>query len=201
MFSVVYSHHPTQFGSIWFQNFNPRLAWTRHPSGPKAEFLYRKKWTIPEPRKPPARWSSRPHDFRVQLALTGLSSFWEFRRVWLFSHEPKLFCMPLKAAQRPRLKIPGGRGFAGTLFGVISVGYSNSGTLPKLPTFAYVMKTLKASLLASAIGTAAWLLGLANLMWPAHPQWAVFLLTIGATAVLMWVLPQSSRSVASPIRK
>jgi hypothetical protein len=46
------------------------------------------------------------------------------------------------------------------------------------------VKTLKASLLASAIGTGAWILGLTRAMWPAHPQLAVFFLTIGATAVL-----------------
>ncbi|HUI84954.1 MAG TPA: hypothetical protein VL240_12060 [Candidatus Binatia bacterium] len=52
------------------------------------------------------------------------------------------------------------------------------------------MKTLKASLLASAIGIAAWLLGVTHRMWPAHPQWAAFFLTIGATVVLMYVLPE-----------
>lgn len=53
------------------------------------------------------------------------------------------------------------------------------------------MKTLKASLLASAIGTGAWLLGITNKMWPAHPQWAVFFVTMGATLVLLWLLPES----------
>ena len=51
------------------------------------------------------------------------------------------------------------------------------------------MRTLKASLLASVIGTGAWIAGLTNRMWPAHPQWAVFFLTIGATAVLLVILP------------
>jgi hypothetical protein len=55
------------------------------------------------------------------------------------------------------------------------------------------MKTLKASLLASAIGTGAWALGLTHKMWPAHPQWAVFFLTIGVTAVLIYVLPESQK--------
>jgi len=53
-----------------------------------------------------------------------------------------------------------------------------------------VMRTLKASLVGSAVGTGAWLLGLTNLMWPAHPQLAVFFLTIAATLVLMNVLPE-----------
>ncbi len=55
------------------------------------------------------------------------------------------------------------------------------------------MKTLKASLLASAIGTVAWLLGVTRKIWPAHPQWAVFFLTIGATVVLMYVLPEPEK--------
>jgi hypothetical protein len=52
------------------------------------------------------------------------------------------------------------------------------------------MKTLKASLLASAIGTGAWMLGVTNKIWPAHPQWAVFFLTIAATIVLLYVWPE-----------
>jgi hypothetical protein len=52
------------------------------------------------------------------------------------------------------------------------------------------MRTLKASLWASAIGSGAWLLGVTRQMWPAHPQWALFLLTIGATALLMYLLPE-----------
>jgi hypothetical protein len=55
------------------------------------------------------------------------------------------------------------------------------------------MKTLKASLLASAIGTGAWLLGLTHKMWPAHPQWAVFFLTLGATVVLFYIWPEPQK--------
>lgn len=55
------------------------------------------------------------------------------------------------------------------------------------------MRTLKASLLASAIGTGAWLLGVTHKLWPAHPQWAVFFLIIGATVVLMYTLPATER--------
>ena len=55
---------------------------------------------------------------------------------------------------------------------------------------AGLMKTLKASLLASAIGIGASLLGLTHKLWPLHPQWAAFFLTIGATAVLMYVLAE-----------
>jgi hypothetical protein len=52
------------------------------------------------------------------------------------------------------------------------------------------MKTLKASLIASAIGIGAWLLGVGGKIWPAHPQWAAFFLTVAATFLFMWVLPE-----------
>jgi len=55
------------------------------------------------------------------------------------------------------------------------------------------VKTLKASLLASAIGTGAWMLGLTHAMWPAHPQLAVFFLTLGATGILMYVWPEPQK--------
>ncbi len=51
------------------------------------------------------------------------------------------------------------------------------------------MKTLKASLLAGVIGTGAWLLGIAEEIWPAHPWWFVFFVTIGSTVLLMYVPP------------
>ena len=51
------------------------------------------------------------------------------------------------------------------------------------------MKTLKASLAATVIGTGAWMLGLTRAIWPAHPQLAVFFLTIAATVALMYVWP------------
>jgi hypothetical protein len=44
------------------------------------------------------------------------------------------------------------------------------------------MKTLKTSLIASVIATAAgfsaWEFGVARMIWPAHPQMADFLLTL-----------------------
>ena len=55
------------------------------------------------------------------------------------------------------------------------------------------MKTLKASLIASVIGTGAWLLGLTGMMWPAHPQWAVFFLTLGATILLRYFWREAQR--------
>jgi len=56
------------------------------------------------------------------------------------------------------------------------------------------MKTLKASLVASVIGTGAWILGLTRAIWPAHPQLAAFFLTLAATIVLMYVWPEPEKS-------
>lgn len=55
------------------------------------------------------------------------------------------------------------------------------------------VKTLKASLLASVIGTAAWLLGVTGKIWPSHPMWAVFFVTIGAMVLLLYVLPEPEK--------
>jgi di/tricarboxylate transporter len=55
------------------------------------------------------------------------------------------------------------------------------------------MRTFKASLFASAIGTAASLLGVTHKIWPAHPQWALLLLTVAATAVLLYMEPEPAK--------
>ena len=57
------------------------------------------------------------------------------------------------------------------------------------------MKTLRASLLASVIGTAAWMLGLTRTIWPAHPQWAGFFLTFAATFILRYIWPEPEESM------
>jgi len=55
------------------------------------------------------------------------------------------------------------------------------------------MKTLKISLIASAIGTAvglsSWALGIGRVMWPAHPQMASFLLTLATTIAVQILWP------------
>lgn len=62
------------------------------------------------------------------------------------------------------------------------------------------MKTLKVSLIASCIGTAAglsaWAFGLTRVVWPAHPQLAGFLLTIVMTIAVQatWPKPTESES-------
>ena len=57
------------------------------------------------------------------------------------------------------------------------------------------MKTLKASLLASVVGTAAWMLGFTRRIWPAHPQWALFFLTLATTIVLRYAWPDPGESL------
>jgi hypothetical protein len=56
------------------------------------------------------------------------------------------------------------------------------------------MRTLKISLIASAIGTAvglgSWIFGLGQVMWPTHPQWASFLLTLVTTIVIQIAWPR-----------
>jgi hypothetical protein len=57
------------------------------------------------------------------------------------------------------------------------------------------MRTLKASMFASVIGTGAWLLGLTRKIWPAHPQWALAFLTLAATFVLVYAWPDGDEQV------
>jgi hypothetical protein len=60
------------------------------------------------------------------------------------------------------------------------------------------MKTLKVTLVATVIGTAvglgAWLFGLGQIIWPAHPQIASFLLTLATTIVVQIAWPRLSES-------
>ena len=55
------------------------------------------------------------------------------------------------------------------------------------------MKVSNSSLAATVIGTVAgvtvWLLGLAKLIWAAHPQMAAFLITVGSGIVAKLVWP------------
>jgi hypothetical protein len=56
------------------------------------------------------------------------------------------------------------------------------------------MKTLQLSLIASPIGTSAglcaWIFGLGQIMWPAHPQMASRLLTLLTTIVIQITWPR-----------
>jgi len=62
------------------------------------------------------------------------------------------------------------------------------------------MKTWKVSLIASCIGTAvwlsSWLFGFGQIMWPAHPQIASFLLTLVTTIVIQVAWPRLTGGVS-----
>jgi hypothetical protein len=49
-----------------------------------------------------------------------------------------------------------------------------------------------ATLVASAAGTGAWLFGLSRGVWPAHPMFATFLITILVYVVVKRIWPQHS---------
>ena len=57
------------------------------------------------------------------------------------------------------------------------------------------MRTFKASIFASVIGTGACVLGLTRKIWPAHPQCALVLLTFAATVVLLYVWPDGDKQI------
>ncbi len=56
------------------------------------------------------------------------------------------------------------------------------------------MKTLKITLIGTAVGLGAWLFGIGHILWPAHPQMAGFLLTLGTTIVAQIAWPLFSEA-------
>lgn len=60
------------------------------------------------------------------------------------------------------------------------------------------MKTWKINLIASCIGTAAglaaWMFGVGEKVWPAHPQVACFLLTLVTTIVIEYTWPRQTEA-------
>jgi hypothetical protein len=53
--------------------------------------------------------------------------------------------------------------------------------------------TLAATLIATVVGTGAWLLGLAGAIWPAHPQLTAFAMTVVIGIVVKQLWPVDSR--------
>ena len=47
----------------------------------------------------------------------------------------------------------------------------------------HMRATTKATIIATAVGTGEWLLGLSRTLWPAHPIMATFIVTVVAYAV------------------
>ncbi len=55
------------------------------------------------------------------------------------------------------------------------------------------MKTLKISVVATIAAMLAWWLGLAQRIWPAHPQLADFLMALGLGIVLQVTWPKPDK--------
>lgn len=54
--------------------------------------------------------------------------------------------------------------------------------------------TLIASCIGSAAGTGAWLFGVGQKIWPAHPQMAVLLLTLVTTIIIEYTWPRPTEA-------
>lgn len=50
-----------------------------------------------------------------------------------------------------------------------------------------------ATALGVALGVLAWVVGLGNVLWPEHPQWALFLITLGITIVSIVIFERNQR--------
>jgi hypothetical protein len=46
------------------------------------------------------------------------------------------------------------------------------------------------------VGTGGWILGLGNFVWPAHPGWALFFITLAATIATQIAVEHEVRSAA-----
>jgi hypothetical protein len=46
------------------------------------------------------------------------------------------------------------------------------------------------------VGTGGWIFGLGNLVWPAHPGWALFFITLAATIATQVAVEREVRSAA-----
>jgi hypothetical protein len=53
-----------------------------------------------------------------------------------------------------------------------------------------------ATAVGTAVGTGGWILGLGNFVWPAHPGWALFFITLAATIVTQVAVEREVRSAA-----
>ena len=56
---------------------------------------------------------------------------------------------------------------------------------------------LESGWVATAVGTAVgilgWVVGLGKIVWPEHPQWALFFITLAVTIVSMVILEHNDR--------
>jgi hypothetical protein len=47
------------------------------------------------------------------------------------------------------------------------------------------------------VGTGGWILGLGNFVWPAHPGWALFFITLAATIATQVAVERVVRNAAA----
>jgi hypothetical protein len=50
-----------------------------------------------------------------------------------------------------------------------------------------------ATLVGTIVGVGGWFFGLGRIFWPAHPQWALFLATLGATILTKIIVDENAR--------
>ena len=53
-----------------------------------------------------------------------------------------------------------------------------------------------ATAVGTAVGTGGWIFGLGNFVWPAHPGWALFFVTLAATIATQIAVEHEVRSAA-----
>jgi hypothetical protein len=49
----------------------------------------------------------------------------------------------------------------------------------------------------TSVGTLGWVVGLGKVIWPEHPQWALFFVTVGVTIVSTLILERNDRRSAN----
>ena len=54
-----------------------------------------------------------------------------------------------------------------------------------------------ATAVGTAVGTGGWIVGLGKVLWPVHPQWALFFLTIASTIITVLVVEQRNRRITT----
>jgi hypothetical protein len=56
-----------------------------------------------------------------------------------------------------------------------------------------------ATVAGTVVGTGGWIFGLGKFIWPEHPRWALFFLTIAVTVFTMVVVERQVRQGSPPV--